>query len=147
LYVEVVDTIGRQCPAGVVGEITVTGGRNPFLPLLRFRTGDWAAMSFDDGVPCLTSFEGRSPVGFLGTDSRRINNIDVATVLRPFPLALFSLHQSADRSLTLRLRGAEGLHATISEALTALFGPGQRLTIEPLPEGTFKVAPYSTDIA
>jgi len=44
LYVEVLDDDGVPCPEGVRGEVTLTGGRNPFLPLLRFRTGDFASL-------------------------------------------------------------------------------------------------------
>lgn len=146
IFVEILDPVGRRCPSGVPGEITVTGGRNPFLPLLRFRTGDTAAMEWIDGRPVLTQLEGRLPVTFVRPDGTRLNNIDVATVLRPFPLVQFALHQSADGSLRLRLRGAETSEDAIRTALMKLFGDGARLTIEPIPEDEWKVVPYSTEL-
>ena len=63
LYVELLDRDGRPCAPGERGEVALTGGRNPFLPLLRYRTGDWAAMSYDEEVPRLVQLEGRAPVG------------------------------------------------------------------------------------
>lgn len=146
IFVEILDAAGRRCEPGEPGEITITGGRNPFLPLLRFRTGDTAALEWIDGRPVLTQLEGRMPVTFVRPDGGRLNNIDVATVLRPFPLVQFSLHQSSDGALRLRLRGAESSEEPIRDAMLGLFGPGTRLTIEPVPEDEWKVVPYSSEM-
>jgi phenylacetate-CoA ligase len=45
LYVELLDPAGRPVPIGTRGEITLTGGFNPALPLVRYRTGDHAAFA------------------------------------------------------------------------------------------------------
>jgi phenylacetate-CoA ligase len=146
LYVEVVDRDGRPCREGERGEVTLTGGRNPFFPMLRYRTGDWAAMSFEGGVPAIVGFEGREPVVFTAEEGRRINNIDVTTVLRPFFLAQFALHQNADGSLLFRYRGAAGLERAIEPALRTLFGPSQPIELGAIGDDEWKVIPYGTDM-
>src|SRR5205085_11515747 len=96
LYVEILDDHSRPCPPGTRGEITLTGGNNPYLPLLRYRTGDFAALDFSGPLPVLIGFAGRPPVVFRTTQGRRFNSIDVATVLRDLPLPYFAAHQTAD---------------------------------------------------
>lgn len=145
LYVEILDAGGEHCAPGVVGEVTLTGGRNPFLPLLRYRTGDFAAIETRDGRAVLTKLEGRAPVRFRTMDGRWINNLDVATVLRPLPLVQFSLLQRSDASLRMQLRGS-GDDATVRAAIESLFGAGQPLTIEPVPDDVWKVVPYASEM-
>jgi phenylacetate-CoA ligase len=132
LYVEILDPNGRPVPPGVGGEITLTGGFNPFLPLLRYRTGDHAALDFREGRPVLIGLEGRPPVIFRAVDGRPINNVDVSNALRPIPIAQYHLHQFADGSLRLRLRGAAMDEDTIRDGVLSLFGKSQALTIEPM---------------
>jgi phenylacetate-CoA ligase len=131
LYVEILDPDGAPCPPGVRGEIILSGGFNPFLPLLRYRTGDYAALEWRGSQPTLTQLAGRPPVIFRATDGRFINNIDIAIALRPLPLAQYTLHQSANGSLTLRVHGADPLDA-IRAAVLELFGADQRLSLEAL---------------
>ncbi len=62
LTVELLQADGMACAAGERGEVTLTGGRNPFLPLLRYRTGDYAARGVDaKGNLVLEGLEGREP--------------------------------------------------------------------------------------
>jgi hypothetical protein len=143
LYVEILAADGAACPPGVRGEIALTGGFNPFLPLLRYRTGDFAALGYRDGRRVLVGLEGRPPVLFRGRDGRPINNVDVSTALRPFALAQFQLHQAENGDLTLRVRGdltppslplprgeGAGGWVALRAALLSLFGADQPLTIE-----------------
>ncbi|HEU5058066.1 MAG TPA: hypothetical protein VFU21_16155, partial [Kofleriaceae bacterium] len=44
LLVEILGPDGTRLPPGARGEVTLTGGFNPYLPLLRYRTGDHAAL-------------------------------------------------------------------------------------------------------
>ena len=44
VYVEVLDEDDNRVPDGTRGELTITGGRNPFLPLVRYRTGDYGKL-------------------------------------------------------------------------------------------------------
>jgi phenylacetate-CoA ligase len=134
LFVEILDREGNQCAPGECGEITLTCARNPFLPLLRYRTGDFAAIDFDGEYPALTGFEGRRPTVFINTAGNLINNIDVTQALQPFPIGQFSMHQSKDRALTLKLRGEPVNEKEIREVILDLFGENQDLTIRELAE-------------
>ena len=119
------------------------------LPLLRYRTGDWASPVFRDDAPVLIGLEGRQPVMFRGARSargQRINNIDVSTVLKPFALAQVALRQNADGSLRRRVRGMVADPAQLHEAILSLFGAGQALAIKEMEALTDKVVQYSSDL-
>ena len=103
LYVEVLGPDGAPCRPGERGEITLTGGRNPFLPLLRYRTGDWASLEFHQEMPVLVGLEGRAPVVFKTAAGQWVNSIDVTTILHEFPLSQFSLDQAADGTLKIEV--------------------------------------------
>ncbi|TCO53063.1 AMP-binding protein [Actinocrispum wychmicini] len=122
LYVEILDESGRRCAPGVVGEITVTCGENPMLPLLRYRTGDHAALEWRDG-PVLLGLDGRAPVMFRGANGTLVNSIEVTHVLSPLGLVAWHLHQRADGSFTLSVHhiGAPDVD-TIAAAFTSLLG-------------------------
>jgi phenylacetate-CoA ligase len=160
LYVEILDSDGAPCPPGERGEITLSGGFNPFLPLLRYRTGDYAALEFRGapgrhigrhmGLPLLVGLEGRPPVVFRAADGRPINNVDVSIALRPFPIAQYTLHQSADGALHLIVRSAGVTLGQLREAMLELFGADQALNIEEadaqdVPGGKF--VQYTSDLA
>ena len=129
LYVEVLDDDGRSCPPGVRGEITLTGGFNPFIPLLRYRTGDFASLAFSGSQPLLVGLEGRPPVIFRGAAGQAINNIDVTGALKPFALAGYQLHQTADGALQLSLLPSSADPGQVRAALLGLFGPDQELEV------------------
>ncbi|MEM7786513.1 MAG: AMP-binding protein [Bacteroidota bacterium] len=128
VYVEVVDADGRPCPPGVRGEVTVTGGRNPMLRLLRYRTGDTASMAYGpcpcgSSAPRLVDLEGRRPVEFRSASGGLVNPVDVSRVLRAYPLAQHRLVQRADRACTLDLRVAGPVRPeAVATDLRALFG-------------------------
>lgn len=134
LYVEVLRPDGTPCAPRERGEIALTGGRNPFLPLVRYRTGDWAALDFAGPVPTLVGLEGRPPTVFRSATGEEINNIDVTWALRPLALARFALHQDRDGSLTLKVRPGEVPETLLRQALGELFGPELPVRIEELPE-------------
>ncbi|MEW6364096.1 MAG: capsule biosynthesis protein CapK [Acidobacteriota bacterium] len=147
LYVEILDADGNRCPPGVRGEITLTGGFNPFLPLLRYRTGDQAELGFDGAIPVLIGLEGRLPTVFRTASGALINNIDVTHALKRFALAQFTLHQHAGGSLRLRVAGLGIDEDQIRIAMLDLFGPDHPLAIEPLSATGEKVLQYTTDPA
>lgn len=122
LYVEILDAADVPCPPGERGEVTLTGGLNPYLPLVRYRTGDHAALAFDGPLPRLVGLEGRTPVVFLRGDGRRLNSLDATTALAALPLPFFALHQAADGALTLRTRGTSEVLAKAEATLRGLFG-------------------------
>lgn len=148
LYVEILDAAGRPCAPGERGEITVSGGFNRYLPLLRYRTGDFASLEFRGQTPVLRNIEGRAPVVFRSQNGQRINNIDVTLALWPLAITQFCLHQNADASLKFTLRGNADL-AQVRAKILALFGPAQTLEIVTLKDTdvpTGKMMQYTSDI-
>lgn len=132
LFVEILDAHGQPLPPGVRGEIVVTGGVNPFLPLVRYRTGDFAALSFAHAVPRLVAIERRRPVVFQAADRAPVVSISVTTALFHIPLPFFSLHQARDGTLTFRTRCDDAVEDAVRRALLELFGK-RTLRIEQVP--------------
>ena len=109
LHIELLDPDGAAVPEGARGEVVVSGGRNPFVPLLRYRTGDWgrlvrAPCSCGDSSLRIADLEGRAPVLFAKDDGSVVNPVDLARVLRGFALVCHELTQHADRRLSLVIR-------------------------------------------
>ena len=145
LYVEILDEAGRVLPTGERGEITLTGGFNFCLPLLRYRTGDYASLTFFGDEPVLMGLEGRPPVMFRTMSGEMINNLEVTHTLQRFSLARFTLHQGRDGSLLLRIDGSAFRLDAIRDALLGLFGPGQSLEIREHCLFPGKVVQYTSD--
>jgi phenylacetate-CoA ligase len=127
----------------------LSGGFNPLLPLLRYRTGDFARLEFRGRQPLLAGLEGRPPVTFRSPTGQRHNNIDVSLALRDLPLAQYTLHQSADGALQFKVRGAGVALDNLRAALLALFGPEQVLTVEEveaLEPAEGKLVQYTSDV-
>lgn len=146
MYVEILDGAGQPLAAGQRGEVTLTGGFNFCLPLLRYRTGDYASLRFDGREPVLVDLEGRPPVEFRTMRGQMINNIEVTHALQRFAIAQFSLHQRSDGALQLRFAGARRDHEAIRQALVDLFGPDQPLDIEGVDAFGDKVVQYTSDL-
>jgi phenylacetate-CoA ligase len=130
LHVEVLGPDGRPVAAGQRGEIVVSGGRNPFLPLLRYRTGDWARMDFapcacGDPMPRLLDLEGRAPVLYRAADGGPVNTVDVSRVIRRFPVVQHRFLQRSDGSCEVTVRpvpASEDFTGELAQALGTLFG-------------------------
>jgi phenylacetate-CoA ligase len=135
LHVEALGPDGRAVKPGERGEIAVTGGRNPFLPLVRYRTGDWGRLELpvDGGRPRLLDLEGRAPVLFRAEDGSAVNPVDVSRVLRELPLVQHEFVQRRDGSFELAARplgGARALDtAALEAALRPLLGAGAKLSV------------------
>jgi phenylacetate-CoA ligase len=144
LYVEILDRAGRPVQAGEPGEITVTGGFNFCLPLLRYRTGDFAALNFSDEGPVLAGLSGRGPVRYLARGAW-INNIDVTHALLPFPISHFNVNQRGDASVVLHLAPDALTHSDAAQAaLASLFGQ-QQVTVAVL-QADGKTLQYTSDM-
>ncbi len=102
LYIEILDINGAPVEPGQRGEISVTGGFNHYLPLLRYRTGDFGRLELDGDDWFIKDLEGRPPVQFKTADDVWLNNVDITHLLEQFPLSQFSLHQHIDGKLTMR---------------------------------------------
>lgn len=148
LYVEVLDDTGRPVPAGEHGEVTLTGGINPCLPLLRYRTGDHARLVWTPLGPALRDLQGRPPVSFLHASGHWVNNVELSQRLRHLDLRRHALHQHTDRSLVLRLQSdapdTEALHSRLRQVLQDLLGE-LPLRIEAL-HADDKVRQYTSDL-
>jgi phenylacetate-CoA ligase len=146
LYVEIVDHHGQPLPPGERGEVALTGGFNFCLPLLRYRTGDFAALRFNSSEPVLIGLEGRPPVMFRTMAGERINNIEVTRVLQPFAISQYTLHQELSGNLRLRISRHGPPLEPVGQALLELFGPGQRLQMDAVESFGDKVVQYTSDI-
>lgn len=148
LHVEVLDDKGRPVPAGERGEVTLTGGINPCLPLLRYRTGDHARLVWTPLGPALRDLQGRPPVSFQHADGSWVNNVELSQRLRHLDLQRHALHQHSDRSLVLRLQSdapdIAAVHTTIRQILRELLGE-LPLRIEAL-QADDKVRQYTSDL-
>lgn len=128
LYIEALDPDGQVVANDAWGEITVSGGRNPFIPLLRYRTGDWGRLDRSpcpcgDPMPRLMELEGRAPVVLKADSGELVNPVDISRVLRQFPLVQHELVQEANRQVRLTVRPVEaGPPPTPDELIHALQG-------------------------
>lgn len=147
LWVEILDQQQRSLPPGQRGEITLTGGFNDYLPLLRYRTGDYARLQQgDDGHWYLLGLEGRAPVRFRTRRGGWLNNVDVTHALQAFALPQFVLRQLRNGDLRLQVRGPCAQAAEIVAALRQLFGADQRIQIEDNQLFEDKVIQYQSEL-
>jgi phenylacetate-CoA ligase len=135
IFIEAVREDGTQVSEGERGEIVITGGRNPFVPLLRYRTGDWGAVRYsENGEVFISELEGRAPVVFRSHSGALVNPVDISGVIRSFPLVQHEFVQKADRSCELQIRPAVGADrfckpSAVQEAIEALFDGGVDLSV------------------
>jgi phenylacetate-CoA ligase len=146
MLVEILDAADRPVPPGERGEITLTGGFNFCLPLLRYRTGDYASLELRSREPVLVGLEGRAPVRFRSAQGELLNNIEVTHAFKELPLRQYQLLQRADGALVLRLRDAARHADEASAKLRELFGDEQRLAVEELGESDGKLAQYCSEL-
>lgn len=138
LHLEVIDQQGRALPEGEIGEITVTGGRNPYLPLLRYRTGDFGRLSYapcpcGDPMPRILHMSSRELVIYYTPNGHEVNPIDVNRLMKPLPIIQHEFFQHEDLSCTLQLRLLYGTalpnEDQLREGFKRLFGPELHLRI------------------
>jgi phenylacetate-CoA ligase len=130
IHLEVLGPDGTAVDSGERGEIVVSGGRNPFAPLIRYRTGDFGRIddspcACGDPMPRIVDLEGRAPILFRAADGTPVSTVDVSRLLREFPLLLHEFVQRADRRCELVLRALPGAAPSLDEirrALGRLFG-------------------------
>ncbi len=146
LVVEILGPEGEPVAPGERGEITLTGGFNFCMPLLRYRTGDHAALEQREGEWVLEGLSGRAPVRFVCADGSHLNNIDITHALKPFALSQYALAQAADGSFDFCAYGPliEDL-GNIDAALRALLGQSVALRTRHVREVCDKVVQYRSD--
>ncbi|MCM5679146.1 capsule biosynthesis protein CapK [Schlegelella sp. S2-27] len=145
LFVEIVDADGRALPEGEHGEIVLTGGFNPWLPLLRYRTGDHARLGRTRHGPALFDLQGRPPVRFRRPDGQWLNNIEVTHALKGCALVRWALHQRGDGSLLLKVDPPRADRDALRAALCRPFGPALPIDIVALAPGD-KLVQYTSDL-
>ncbi|MGC4122277.1 MAG: AMP-binding protein [Myxococcales bacterium] len=133
LFVEILDAEGLPVPEGQRGEIVVSGGRNPYLPLLRYRTGDFARMVWGADGPRIVDLEGRGSVVFRATDGSPVNPVDVGRALRNnFAVVQHEFVQRADGACEATLRPAWGSPIDpdqVATELRELFGKDATISV------------------
>lgn len=125
LHVEVLRPDGQPVAPGERGEVAVSGGRNAFAPLFRYRTGDYGRIDFErcpcgDPMPRLLDLEGRQPVLLRSAEGVPVTTVDLSRLLREFPLLLHEFTQHADRSCELVVRSLPGAAIDLSEIAAAM---------------------------
>ncbi|CAL4859085.1 AMP-binding protein [Microbacterium sp. MM2322] len=119
VHVEILDPAGDALPEGEVGEITVTAGENPLLPLVRYRTGDIGRLVrlADDGLG-IADLEGRENTVFLAADGRRVPCVDLTQQLQSHGARGWSVAQAADGSVDAQVVGGDA--EAVERALRSL---------------------------
>ncbi len=145
MWVEILDPEDHAVEPGGRGEITLTGGFNFCLPLLRYRTGDFASLDCSGPEPVLHGLSGRPPVRFRTATGEWLNNIEVTHSLRDFPLPQWTLHQQSDGAVLFRHSGSDGSNTEVKTLLQKLFGDVP-ITVETDAFEGVKVIQYTSDI-
>jgi phenylacetate-CoA ligase len=145
MLVEILDADGNILPAGERGEITITHGINDYLPLLRYRTGDYAKLEQkSDGFWYLIDLEGRPPVKYQTAKGEWLNNVDITHALNEFALPQFTLHQFKNGNIEMRIRGSFDTTA-LSEKMKIVFGESIQIDIHTNQQFIDKVIQYTSE--
>ena len=107
VHVEVLDVDGRPVPTGQRGEIVVTAGENPLLPLVRYRTGDFGRLVEVGGRPALADLEGREATRFLAGDGTLVPSVDLTQQLQAGGALGWAVRQAAGGEVTATVVGGD----------------------------------------
>ena len=146
MFVEVVNEGGQRLPAGARGEVTLTGGFNTYLPLIRYRTGDYAALEKRDGEWMLVGLQGRPPVRFRTGQGAWRNNIELTHALQRHALPQYTVRQKGDGTVTFTTLRGFGAKAEIFADLARVLGtdvPLQWIELDRFPD---KVVQYTSEL-
>lgn len=150
LYLEVFDSESDTLlPYGERGELVITGSINPFLPLIRYRTGDFCRLEIENGIPFLIDLEARNPVALYRRNGSFINNIEISRQMTNYPLIGFELHQDSNYNLQFTGWSNESLQLDIHDTLTQLFGNDCHIEVTIHPPGNLrkmKTVSYSSEL-
>ena len=82
IVIELLPRLAVHVPDGERRELVVTVDGNPFLPLLRYRTGDTGSLTWVGGRRAVVGLEGRAPVSFRAADGRVVPSVDLTQQLQ-----------------------------------------------------------------
>jgi phenylacetate-CoA ligase len=120
VHVEILDADGAPVPAGERGEIVVTAGENPLLPLVRYRTGDFGRLVEVAGRPALADLEGREATRFVAADGSLVPCVDLTQHLQAGGAHGWSVRQAGDGAVRATVVGGDPVQ--IGAALERLLG-------------------------
>ena len=108
-------------PPGEMGEIVVTAGENPLLPLVRYRTGDYGRLvRLDDGAAGIADLEGRENTRFRADDGTLVPCVELTQHLQAHGAQGWSIDQDAAGRVHAVIAGGD--EPGIRSALHALLG-------------------------
>lgn len=119
VHVEILDEAGLPVSPGEVGEIVVTSGENQLLPLVRYRSGDFARLVAlpGDGIG-LADLQGRENVTFISGAGAAVASLDLTQHLQAHGALGWSVEQGPDGATMARIVGGD--RAAIATALRNL---------------------------
>lgn len=126
VHVEILDPDGRPVPPGTRGEIVVTAGENPLLPLVRYRTSDFGRLIEVDGRASLTDLEGREATDFAAGDGSAVPSVDLTQYLQAAGCHGWSVLQNEAGVVTATIVGGDA--AQVRRTLGALLGRSVAVT-------------------
>lgn len=118
VFVEVVDGAGWSVVDGVPGEVVVSALENPYLPLLRYRTGDRGALVGTGRERRLVGLEGREAVRFVTGSGRFVQSVELTQQLQRHGIRAWTVEQGAAGAVVGRVVGGDSAGAR--QALTRL---------------------------
>jgi len=108
VHVEILDAEGHPLPEGTRGEIVVTVGENPLLPLVRYRTGDVGRLvRLADGGVGIADLEGREHTEFATGGGVRVPSVDLTQQLQSHGARGWSVVQEASGAVAVTVVGGD----------------------------------------
>jgi phenylacetate-CoA ligase len=120
LVVEVFSPTGDRLPEGETGEIVVTAGENPLLPLVRYRTGDFGRVVRVDGRLALADLQGRDATVFVAGDGSAVPCVDLTQHLQTGGALGWSVVQGSAGSVSATIAGGD--ETAVRASLSLLLG-------------------------
>jgi phenylacetate-CoA ligase len=120
--IEILRKDGSPCKPEEVGEIVATSLLNDAMPLIRYRTGDYAAWGNENNCPCgnnnpvITKLEGRTDDYLVTSDGRKIGRLSSAFHRTP-TIHSAQIVQDKPGHAFLLVRPAEGYRTSHSTAV------------------------------
>lgn len=155
IFVEITDDSGNRLSEDISGNITITGGRNPYIPLLRYKTGDrakikWKQCECGEKTPRLYDLETRKQVLFYNKSLNLINPIDITRIMKRYPILQYEFKQKKDYSCELSINKLHDFslleQERIEKELISLFQNDIEIKIDFNLKTDRKPIPYSSEL-